>query len=102
MEPRPGLAARPGHADVGAGRVAQPEMDPAELAAGVTAPDRDLAAKDAVADARLHPRTDRIDIRRGLQDAEREPVTHRTRMRYVPGTDVPPQPDRITEVDHDQ
>src|SRR5882672_642603 len=39
MEPRPGLATGPEHADIGAGRVAEAEVRPPELTAGMTAAD---------------------------------------------------------------
>src|SRR4029077_9908849 len=44
--PCPGAAARPGHANIGGRRVADPDMDPSELAAGVSAADRELASHD--------------------------------------------------------
>ena len=72
-------------------RVAEADVDPAELAAGVPAPDRDLPDDGAVADPHLDPRADGIDVRRRLLEPDRDPVTHRLRLLGVARADVAPQ-----------
>src|SRR3989442_6075446 len=102
MQPRPGLSARPRNPDVGAGGIAEPKVGPAELASGVTATDRELASKDALANAHLDPCPDRINVRWGLRDPHRQPATHRVRMRRVARPDGSPDPDRRAVVDLDE
>src|SRR5262245_52243071 len=54
--PRPDGAIRPGDPDARRGRRSKPDMDREELAAGVPAPDRDLAMDDRPADLDVDPR----------------------------------------------
>src|SRR2546422_953879 len=102
VERGPGLATRPRHADVSSGRIPEAKMDPAELAAGMATADRELAPLDPIADAYLHPCPDRVRVRSGLDDAQREPVAHRARFEGVAATDVPPEAHRRPVVDLDQ
>src|SRR5437867_4472386 len=99
VEPWAGLASRPQNADVRASRIAEAEMDPTELSSGVASADRELASRDPIADADLGPGADRVRVRPGLRDAQREPVAHRARMGCVAGTDVAPDPHRRAVVD---
>ena len=67
-------------------------MDPAELAAGVPAADRDLRAGPCVADPDLDPGADRIEVRRRLVEAgPRASGPSAPAARRVAGADVPPQ-----------
>ena len=63
-------------------RRTEPDVDPAELAAGVPATDGQLAADRRVADLDLDPGADRVPVRAGLGQAwSAEPVAHRRRRR---------------------
>ena len=68
----------------------------------MAAADRQLTSKDPLAHAHLHPCPDRVDVRCGLHDAERQPVAHGAWVRGVARPDVPPQPDRPAVVDLDE
>src|SRR5207245_11743007 len=96
------LAAWPRHADVGPVRRPQAKMDPAELAAGMAAADRELAPLDPIADAYLRPCPDRVRVRPWLHDVQGEPVAHRARSGGLAATDVPPEAYRRPVADLDQ
>src|SRR2546426_2396867 len=77
--PRARRAVRPQDAHVGLARRAEPDVDPAELAAGMPATDRQLTPHDRVADANLEPGTDRVPVRARLLRPDGEPVCGRCR-----------------------
>ena len=70
-EPRADLAVRPLDAHLGRRRRPEPDVDPAELAAGVAATDRQLARGRHVADPDLDPGPDRVAVRARLREAQR-------------------------------
>src|SRR5581483_5524183 len=72
LEPRPMLAVGPLDADPGAGCRAEPEVDPAELAAGMATADRDLAPERRVPEPDLDPGADRVAVRTRLGEADRQ------------------------------
>ena len=71
--------------------VAEADVDPAELPAGVAAADRDLLDRRAVADARLHPRADGVDVGRRLAQPDGDPRAHRLGPLGIAAADVAPQ-----------
>src|SRR6185437_8004308 len=93
---------RPEDADVGLARRPETDVDPAELPPGVTAPDRQLPPHRRVADLDLEPAADRVAVRAGLGDAERQPVPHRRGFGGIPAADAPPDLRRRAEVDLDE
>src|SRR5215217_3818307 len=73
-KPWSGLAIRPDHPDLRTLDGPEPDMDPAELAAGVATADGDLASRGEVADTHVQLGADGIDVGRRLLEPEREPV----------------------------
>ena len=79
-------------------RPAEPDVDPAELAAGVPATDRRLPTDGRVAHLDLEPGADRVPVRAGLGQAEGQPMPGRRRRSPGPvDAGVPPEPDRRVE-----
>src|SRR5437762_7498738 len=66
---------RPLHAHLHLRRRTQAEVSPAQLATGVAAADRQLAAQGCLADLHLDPGADRIAVASGLLQANAEPVS---------------------------
>src|SRR5437773_976906 len=99
--PRPRRAVRPQDAHVGPARRTESNVDPAELAAGMPATDRQLTAHRRVTDPDLEPGTDRVAVRARLLRAEGEPAGGRCRG-CVPYAEVPPDPRRRPQVDLDE
>src|SRR4051794_9885787 len=102
VDRRADLAVGPFDADVGVRRGPEADMRPAELAPGVAAADRQLAALDGRAEPDLEPRPDRIAVRTRLGETQPEPVAERRRRRGGSRADVAPDPGRRTEVDLDE
>ena len=100
--PGPGLAVGPVHPELGPIGIPEPDVDPAELPAGVTAADGDLVDGRAIADPRLDPRADGVDVRARLVQAHRRPRAHRLGCVGVAPSDVAPQRDRRVAVDDDE
>ena len=75
-------------------------MDPAQLPAGVTAADGHLVDRRAIADARLDPRPDGVDVGSRLEQAHGDPRSHRLRTGGVAAAGVPPHRHRRGPVDH--
>src|SRR5206468_2840020 len=90
---------RPLNANIGVVWLAEAEMEPAELPAGVPAPDGDLPLDDPIVGADLHPGADRVAVRPRLGQTKRDPIAHGRGSIRAPGANVSPDPGRRPVID---
>ena len=103
MNPWACLAVRPLDPNVRPIGGAEPEVNPTQLTADMTAADGQLAAHCRLTDLHIDPGADRVAVRAfDVGELQAEPVARPIGSRRVARTGIPPQLQRCAEVDLDE